>query len=43
MESRAVLVSTADFEGYLVALDEKRYPDGREKRRRASADLDNSS
>lgn len=37
----AVLVSAADFEGYLIALDEKNYPDWREKLRRGIEDLDN--
>lgn len=37
----AVLVSAADFEGYLIALDEKNYPDWREKLRRGIEDLEN--
>jgi prevent-host-death family protein len=36
----AVLVSAADFEGYLIALDERTYPDWREKLRRGIEDLD---
>ena len=36
----AVLVSAADFEGYLIALDEQKYPNWREKFRRGIADLD---
>jgi prevent-host-death family protein len=36
----AVLVSAADFEGYLIALDERTYPDWREKLRRGIKDLD---
>lgn len=36
----AVLSSAKDFEGYLIALDEKSYPDWREKLRRGIEELD---